>query len=204
LDRTGIHNGGKLAEKLKSGYRTRGLGAVSSSRTDRSNSGRTSFEREDGIKANCSFRRRSDIREEHRKEEAREIAVEKKKIPLGFLIGLAFCTLMIMLIVLSMARIYQTKREITRLEQDITSMMAVIDGLELELDEKNDIRLIEQMATSSLGMVKEDSVRRKYISLSDGERVELIEADDAPAEEGMGTMLSSFFSSFGDFFEYFK
>ena len=141
-------------------------------------------------------------------ESPREIRVERKKIPAGFLLVLTFCTLMIMLIIMSVAQIYQTTREISVLEKNVVVLKETIDELELKLDEKNDIRLIEQMATASLGMVKEDSLQRKYISLSEGEHIDLIEtpasAGDLSTEGGLGTMLSSILSAFGDLLEYFR
>ena len=133
-----------------------------------------------------------------------EIKVERKKMPKTFLIVLALSTIMIMLIIMSVAQIYQTTQEVSMLEDTIENLKETIDDLELKLDEKNDIRLIEQMATTEMGMVKEDSLQRKYISLSDGERVDLIEAPNAAEEGGAGTMLSSIFSVFSDFLEYFK
>ena len=124
--------------------------------------------------------------------------MEKKRIPASFVLALVFCTMMIMLIITSVAQIYQTTREISSLEKEVVALKENIDDLELKLDEKNDIRLIEQMASVSLGMVKEESVQKKYISLSDGERVDLVETPEEPSEKGLGTMLSSFFALFGD------
>ena len=203
MERTGMYRGGgRLAEKLKSEYKYRGLGADPSRTTEkrRGPGGRTQAQSGEG-------RRRWDDREFHRARfEGRanaergqaEIAVEKKRIPVSFLLALAFCTMMIMLIIMSVAQIYQTTREISSLEKEVVTLKENIDQLELKLDEKNDIRLIEQMATASLGMVKEDSVQKKYISLSDGERVDLVETPDEPSEKGLGTMLSSVFALFGD------
>jgi len=133
-----------------------------------------------------------------------EIKVARKKLPVGFLALLAFCTVMIMMILMSVAQIYQTTREISDLEDNVIMLRETIDDLELKLDEKNDIRLIEQMATAELGMVKEDSLRKKYISLSDGERVDLVGVEENSERSGGSTMLSSLFEIFGGFFEYFK
>lgn len=194
---------GRLAKKLKFEYRNRGLGAFSSG-----------FERGMGAgprkRAGKGKRKWRDLmlrirfRQMAEKEAAaREIAVEKKRISLGFLLFLAFSTMMIMLIVMFGSRIYETKREISSLENQVAVLRENIDELELKLEEKNDIRLIEQIATASLGMVKEDSLQRKYISLSEGERVDIV-SEPETSNKGMGTMLSSIFAVFGDFLEFFK
>ncbi|MBE6569755.1 MAG: hypothetical protein E7658_06025 [Ruminococcaceae bacterium] len=133
--------------------------------------------------------------------ERQEIQVEKKRFPLTFLLLLSFVTVMIMMIILSIAQIYQTTDAISDLEYQLTTLQTTAAELELKIEEKNDIRVIEQIATDRLGMVKEDSVQKKYISLSDGERIELVEnTSDENAEGGLGAMLSSIWTAFGDFF----
>ena len=215
-------DGGRLAEKLKSEYRDRVkcAGASPASERVRRTSDDSFFGDDVRRSRNNSFyeseKRRSSKTQRFSKikrffgadeEPENEIRVERKKIPAGFLLALAFCTVMVMLVIMSVSQIYQTTREISKLERDVVSLKENIDDLELKLDEKNDIRLIEQMATASLGMVKEDSLQRKYISLSDGERVDVIEVSasaDAAGEQGMGAMLSSFFAAIGDLFGYSK
>lgn len=122
-----------------------------------------------------------------------------------FAVFLVIGTMMIMSIVLSFSEIYQTTSEIAQLESDLAALKDQAAELELELEEKNDIRVIEQIATEELGMVKEDAVQRKYISLSDGERIDIIE--DETAETGSpasGVLLSSIWSSLGNLFDYFR
>ena len=46
-------------------------------------------------------------------------------------------------------------------------------------------------------MVKEDALQRKYVSLSEGESIEVLEVEE---EENGGVLLSSVFSSIGKFF----
>jgi len=131
-----------------------------------------------------------------------EILVKKKRLPVTFLLLLSFVTLMVMMIILSIAQIYKTTDEISGLENQLTKLQSTATELELRIEEKNDIRVIEQIATDRLGMVKEDSVQKKYISLSDGERIDLVtEENDTAAEGGLGSMLSSIWTAFGDFFK---
>mgnify|MGYP003323817690 CR=1 FL=1 len=68
---------------------------------------------------------------------AREIAVEKKRISPGFLLILAFSTMMIMLIVMFGSRIYETKREISSLENQVAALRENIDELELSVRSYN-------------------------------------------------------------------
>lgn len=131
-----------------------------------------------------------------------EVRVQGHSFPVGYVAMLAAVTMMIMGILVSISQIYQTTGTIADLERELVSLQTEVDALELAIEEKNDIRVIEQIATDQLGMVKEDSVQRKYISLSDGERIDLIEEKDEDIEEGtLGTMLSSLTEAFAGFFE---
>lgn len=136
--------------------------------------------------------------------EITEVRVEGRRMTPMFAVLLVIGTMMIMSIVLSFSEIYQTTSEIAGLEADLAALRDQAAELELELEEKNDIRVIERIATEDLGMVKEDAVQKKYISLSDGERIDIIEDDDAENEAAHGVLLSSIWSSLGSLFDYFR
>ena len=137
--------------------------------------------------------------------EITEVRVEGRRMTPMFAVFLVIGTMMIMSIVLSFSEIYQTTSEIAQLENTLAALQDQAAELELELEEKNDIRVIEQIATEKLGMVKEDSVQRKYISLSDGERIDIIEDENAEEETAApGVLLSSIWSSLGNLFDYFR
>ena len=135
--------------------------------------------------------------------EIAEVKVRGRQITPMFAVFWIVGTMMIMSIVLSFSEIYQTTSEIAKLESEIAVLRDQAAELELKLEEKNDIRIIEQIATEELGMVKEDAVQRKYISLSDGERIDIIE-DESENESAHGILLSSIWSSLGSLFDYFR
>jgi len=130
-----------------------------------------------------------------------EVQVKSKGMPVGYLVMLAVVTMMIITILFSVAQIYQTTNTIDDLEKQLSSLQTTASELELAIEEKNDIRVIEQIATDQLGMVKGNSVQRKYISLSDGERIDIIGEDESVSDSMFGTMLSSIASAFAGFFE---
>lgn len=127
-----------------------------------------------------------------------EIPVRRKRIPPVFLAMLLVSTFMIMFLVMSISEIYETTNEIATLENEIATLKADAEELKLQLEEKNDIKLIEEIATTQLGMTKEDSLQRRYVSLSEGERIDVIDVE--PEEETGGILLSSILSAIGDFF----
>ncbi len=134
-----------------------------------------------------------------------ELRAPRKPMNFSFLFCLLVGTMMIMFLVIGISDVYQSSVKLSDLEQQITAKREYAEQLELELEEKNDIRVIEAIASEQLGMVKEDSVQRKYISLSDGEHIELIEnTDDEESVAAGGMMLSSIFSSLEQFFDRFE
>ncbi len=129
-----------------------------------------------------------------------EVQVQTKGLSLGYILILTLITVMIITVLFSIAQVYRTSNTIADMEKELSSLQSTASKLELAIEEKNDIRVIQQIATEQLGMVKEDSVQRKYISLSDGERIDLI-AEEAAEEEGVfGTMLSSIAALFDRIF----
>jgi len=124
-----------------------------------------------------------------------EISVKKKFLSPVFVAMLLVSTFMIMFLVMSISDIYETTNEIADLENEIALLRSDAEDLSLQLEEKNDIRLIEEIATTQLGMTKEDSLQRRYVSLSDGEHIDILEVEE---EEENGVLLSSLFSSIGN------
>ena len=120
-----------------------------------------------------------------------------------FIISLLIGTVMVMFLVFNISETYEMINEVSQLESDLDDLESVAEQLELRLEEKNDIREIENIATSKLGMVKEDSLQRRYISLSEGEHIEVFEESSDEKTSG-GVLLSSVFSSLDKFFERFK
>ena len=137
--------------------------------------------------------------------EITEVKVHGRHITPMFAVFLVIGTMMIMSIVLSFSEIYQTTSEIALLENSLEELKDRAAELELKIEERNDIREIERIATEDLGMVKDDAVQRKYVSLSDGERIDIIE--DETSENGSaasGILLSSIWSTLGNLFDYFR
>lgn len=124
----------------------------------------------------------------------------RKKISPSFVAFLCIGMAMIMIIITQYSKVNEIANDVAGLETKLSQMQTEANELKLQLDEKNDIREIEQIATTKLGMAKEDTMQRRYVTLSDGERIEVIE--DAESEENTGgIMLSSIVSAIERFFD---
>ncbi len=112
--------------------------------------------------------------------------------------------LIVILMLFSIAQINEFKSEISQLESQRTTLLTKIDDLNVAIDAKNDIRVIEEEATSRIGMVKSNQVATKYVSISDGERVEVVDAsEENESEYGVfGTLMSVMGSNWDHLMEY--
>ncbi|MBQ2730012.1 MAG: septum formation initiator family protein [Clostridia bacterium] len=132
-----------------------------------------------------------------------EVVVKKAPISVSFIIGIVLFAVVVMMILFSLAQISEFKKEISTLEAQREELVCDIEELCLNIDMKNDIRMIEQTATEEYGMVKSNRVESRYISVAEGERVELPETAEAENDYGIfSTMMSSVSSNWDKLMEY--
>jgi len=164
-------------------------------------------ERADASRRNAGPKRR--VNERLRKEPEfepitpeTEIRVRRGSISLSFVLVLVVGAMMFMSLIFSISEIYRSTTEISRLENQLSELQNHAELLELKLEDKNDVELIEQIASEKLGMVGGESVQRRYVTLSAGEHIEIYE--EPVNEETDGVILSSIFTSLGKFFDKFS
>ena len=133
-----------------------------------------------------------------------EVVVKKAPVSASLIIGVVLFAIVVMMIIFSFAQISEFKREISALDMEREALCEEINQLSLEIDLKNDIRVVEQIATEEIGMVKSNRVESKYISVAAGERVELPAAASEKAEESgmLSTLLSAAGSNWEKIMEY--
>ncbi len=178
----------------------RNYGAKQTSRTQQNRTGSRPQSRN-----TAQSRQHKNIRRDRAEEKitpAVELKVKGKILSPLFIAALLLGTVMVMFLVFNISEVYKMTNEISGLESQLAELEAAAEQLELKLEDKNDIREIEKIATSKLGMVKEDAIQRRYISLSEGEHIDII-GDTTQNDTQGGVLLSSIFSSLGKFFERF-
>ena len=135
---------------------------------------------------------------------AEEKTVRSTPISKGLVLSAVVIALIVILMLFSIAQINEFKSEISQLESQRTTLLTKIDDLNVAIDAKNDIRVIEEEATSRIGLVKSNQVATKYVSISDGERVEVVDASEGnESEYGVfGTLMSVMGSNWDHLMEY--
>lgn len=117
---------------------------------------------------------------------ADEVRVETPSVSKGIIIAIVLCAIVVMMIIFSFAQISEFKREISGLEAQKNELNEQIQQLTLDIDLKNDVRVIEQTATEDIGMVKSNQVQSKYITVGDGERVVVVDNKTDAAGQDLG------------------
>ena len=129
----------------------------------------------------------------------REVKVERARISLPFIAILLVSTLMIMAVIFSYAQLSSSSRQLSEAKETLSVLEAERDDLSFQLEQKNDIRLVEKIATEKVGMVTEGAVTKRFVPMSSGDTIEL-EATGTGEESGTGA-LGSLLSVFTGLFE---
>lgn len=140
-----------------------------------------------------------DSNREARRQKAAEIKLTKKPFPKGAMLSALICTVMLLVMLFSYAQVYEMNRTISRQRSAGEALMDEAEKLQVELELKDDIRTIERIATEEIGMVKSDRVDTRYISVSGGERIDVIESPEDQTE-GVN-MFTTLLSAIGENFE---
>lgn len=134
-----------------------------------------------------------------------EVRVARAPFPFTAVMMLSIFTLMVMVLVYSFAQNYELSSEINTLEAQQRALAAQEQELTLQLEERNDIRLIEDIAINEIGMVKGDLVENRFVTVSGGNRVVMASYEDEEAKVQKGvfaTMLSAIGENFAKLKEY--
>ena len=159
---------------------------------------RTAPKQKSGQKIRVKQTRAAKKRKAAERGEQEEYKLRRMAPPVALIAVTLVAVLIIFTLVESLAEVYQTATEIARMKAQRDELKDVAAALELKLDEKNDVRTIREIAVGELGMADEDSMQRRFISVSGGERIELLETEE-DAEQAGGVL----FSSLGEFINRF-
>ena len=138
------------------------------------------------------------IKAAEKERAAKEVKVARTKISFSFIAVLLISALMIMAVIFSYAQVSAVSRQISEAKNTLDELKAEEEDLVFALEQKNDVRLIEKIATEKIGMVKEGAVTKRFISLSEGDSIEL-EVSSAP--EGRSGAFGSVLSAIAGFFD---
>ncbi|MBR3640268.1 MAG: hypothetical protein IKN50_06650 [Clostridia bacterium] len=134
----------------------------------------------------------------------REIKVERARISLPFIAILLVSTLLVMAVIFSYAQLSSSSRQLSDAKETLSALETERKDLAFQLEQKNDIRLVEKIATEKIGMVKEGAVTKRFVSMSTGDTIELEATGTGEGSGGgtLGSLLSVFTGLFDNIRDY--
>ncbi len=140
----------------------------------------------------------------HTKNDSRvkTVRAEKKKpFPVSALFMSLVCTVLFMFMIVSYVQINEYTLEVSNLRTDLADMVAEDKELTAALEKKNDMLTIEEMA-AELGMVKADQLTKKHITLTNEDKIEVVEPEPTEDETVVTTVMSGLWENFAGLREY--
>lgn len=112
------------------------------------------------------------------------------------------CTVLFMFMMLTMAQINEFTQDISALQNELSDLQKQEEELRLEVELKNDLRVIEDAALNELGMVKADEVAKKYVVVGNEDKIEVVEPEEKEEDSLISTVMSSIGENFKNLMEY--
>ncbi len=111
------------------------------------------------------------------------------------------CTVLFMFMMLTMAQINEFTQDISALQNKLSELQKQEEELRLDVELKNDLRVIEDAAVNELGMVKADEVKKQYVVIGNEDKIEVVEPETTE-DSLINTVMSSIGENFRELVEY--
>ncbi len=138
-------------------------------------------------------------RDKKAKTRYEEVRVARSPFPFAALITATIFTVILLAVMFAFVQNYELSGEISKLEAERDTLTRQEQILQLQLEQRDDIRVIEDIAVNKIGMVKNDLVENRFVSVSGGNRVEL-SAPLQEEEEENSNVFSGMLSAIGENF----
>ena len=92
-------------------------------------------------------------------------------------------TCMFMMLVVNAVSISDMKTKTTQMNSQLEKLIEKREELSLELEKRDDLRYIEEIAKNQYGMIKKDYVTKYYVNLDNHDKIELIANSDSSASD---------------------
>ncbi len=131
------------------------------------------------------------------------ISSPKRSVPVGAItLGIVFA-LILFVVIYTCAEANEVKRDVNALQQRQEELIAEENALKIDLELRDDIRMIQEIATDKLGMVSSDAVDSRFVSVAgSGTEIELPKTAASDGGEASGTLFSAL-QSFANEIKYY-
>ncbi|MBQ7968609.1 MAG: septum formation initiator family protein [Clostridia bacterium] len=111
------------------------------------------------------------------------------------------CTVLFMFMMLTMAQINEFTQDISALQTKLSDLQSQEEELKLNVELKNDLRVIEDVAVNELGMVKADEVDKQYVVIGNEDKIEVV-VPQTTENSLVNTVMSAIGENFRELMEY--
>ena len=98
-----------------------------------------------------------------------------RRFPLSAFAAIIAVAVSLMLIVASSVMIHHGEKRVSQLTVELSELAGEVSDLQSELNVKNDLLAIRDIATEEFGMVEEKYVKMQYLSMGSGDSIEVFE-----------------------------
>lgn len=126
-----------------------------------------------------------------------------RRFPFKLVFLAVFGTVLFLLMIYNNVQINEKSSDVEKLKQKIVEMDDTIRKTSLDVERKNDLRIIEKRALE-LGMVKSDQLDKRYITIPSDDKVTLINDDEESKTFHMTGLFETIKDSLLDFINLFK
>lgn len=126
------------------------------------------------------------------------IVIQKSyAFPLSIVLIAVAVTALILAVITASVRINEITTENSELSNKYASLLNEENDLRTELETRDDLRVVEQMAQDELGMVKKDQVQKYYLTINKQDKIELVD-EEVAEKKGFIDELLEFGASIAD------
>ena len=113
-----------------------------------------------------------------------------RRFPISAFAAIIAVAVSLMLIVASSVMIQHGEKRVSQLTVELSELAGEVSDLQSELDVKNDLLLIREIATDEFGMVDEQYVKMQYLSMGSSDSIEVFE-EKKQENVGISAILSA-------------
>ncbi len=99
---------------------------------------------------------------------------DAKPFPFKIVLTVVFCTAMVMAVLYAFMRLNEYTNDLSLLSYYLSNYRAEANALQAELVRREDLLSIEQTASEVLGMVKTDVLTKKYVTIENEDKTEVV------------------------------
>ncbi len=113
-----------------------------------------------------------------------------RRFPISAFAAIVAVAVSLMLIVASSVMIHHGEKRVSQLTVELSELAGEVSDLQSELDVKNDLLLIRDIATDEFGMIEEKYVKMQYLSMGSSDSIEVFE-EKKQEKVGLSAILSA-------------